>query len=224
MRSMALFLRFWSVPVLGLLGGAACAPLPAMKTPSTEPPARVLPVTETRAGRTDPVTSMRIGNAHVRAITGTPIYAPGTTPYGRAPDPDTRKYRFELVEGAVALQAECSEQARDAPYFGLGKSTIDLYCTCQQGARVRAALQVSEGRGEAALPNNTRLAVWEAHEDERGRRGRPILGYRFRNQQQEAAIDITTRPRAYLPGQLEESQRLPLTCLFAALLLHRPIK
>ena len=177
-----------------------------------------------RASRAAPVSSITIGTAVVRAISGTPIFAPGTTPYGRAPDPQTRKYGFELVHGAHKLRAACEEQAHEAPYFGLGKASVGLYCTCQEGETVQAALLLSEGRGQASLPEQARYTVWEGHEDERGGRAHAILGYRFRGAKGEAAIDITESPRAYLPEQLDETQRAPLTCLFAALLLHQPLK
>lgn len=216
-------MRSRSVLLCSLLS-SACAPQLAVKPPSAATPAQVLEVSEQRPGRAGAPSSIRLGNASVSDISGTLIQAPGTTPYGRAPDPDARKYRFKVLEGVRVLGAECSEQARDAPYFGLGKAAVDLYCTCSEGNAVRAALLVSEGRGEAVLPDHARYAVWETHEDVRGHRVSAILGYRFQNAKAEGAVDITAQPRAYLPSALPAEQRLPLTCLYAALLLHRPVK
>lgn len=202
----------------------ACAQPGPMKPPVSTPPTRVWEITETRSSSSGPTRSLVLGAANVDAISGSMISAPGTTPYGRASDPGTSKYKFNIATPQHALRAECSEQANDAPYFGLGKAAIDLYCTCVDGNVVKAALLLSEGRGQAALVSGERYAVWESHEDEHGHRVRPVLGYRFQAGRSEGAIDITQRPRAYVPASLPAEHELPLACLYAALLLHTPFR
>ncbi|HEX6245544.1 MAG TPA: hypothetical protein VFZ61_31690 [Polyangiales bacterium] len=203
---------------------SACAQPGPMQPPVTKPPARMVEVQESRSSRSGPTRSLALGSASVMEIKSNMIAAPGTTPYGRARDPGSSKYSFTISTREHALSAECAEQANDAPYFGLGKASIDLYCTCAEGGGVRAALLLAEGRGEAALSSGERYAVWESHEDLRGHRVRPILGYRFRNPRQEGAIDISEQPRAYMPATLPAEHELPLACLYAALLLHTPFR
>src|SRR5688572_29597309 len=113
---------------------SACAQPGPMRPPETSPPPRVWVVQEARKSRTGPTQSLKLGEANVSEIKGNVIFAPGTTPYGRASDPGASKYGFTIATKERALRAECSEQANDAPYFGLGKSSIDLYCTCQEGS------------------------------------------------------------------------------------------
>lgn len=200
-----------------LLMSSGCA-AHSMRPPQAEVASNAIPVIERDASQR----SLQIGATEVRDVWRMSIAAPGTTPFARAVEPDRRDYHFKLQAGGHALHGECREQYRDAPYFGLGKRTVDLRCECSEAKTVRAALLVREGRGEAVLPDHAHYEVWEAHESAAGKRTSAILGYRFRSARGEGGIDTTQQARAYMPRDLSDTAQLPLTCLYAALLLHDP--
>lgn len=207
-------MRHLSVGLIVLVG---CAPL-SMQPPKAGVTSAAVPIVEKDAAQR----SLQIGTSEVRDVWRMSIAAPGTTPYGRAVEPSQRDYHFKLHAGERALSGNCREEYRDAPYFGLGKRSVDLRCECSEAKAVRAALLVREGRGEAVLPDHAHYEVWEAHESEAGKRTNAILGYRFRSAKGEGGIDTTQQARAYMPRDLADSGQLPLTCLYAALLLHDP--
>jgi len=176
-----------------------------------------------------PAASMRdhqlsIGAAQVSDVKGTPIHPPGMTAYGRVLDQDKWDYTFTLREGGRSLRAECTEQVGDVRFFALGAVMLDLRCSCFEGSARLATLAVVNGKGSAVLPGNMHYAVSETRQSKQGRSARSVLGYNFHAATGTGAIDITRQALAYMPKQLSEEQRLPLTCLYAALLLHRPVK
>lgn len=208
--------------VLALLN-SGCLGL-SMKPPAKGDDARVVQVSDYRPSASARDHELAIGAAKVDDVAGTPIYPPGLAAYGRVPDNDKWQYTFSAAEGGHRLRGECTEQVGEVRFFGVGDIMLDLRCSCFEGDKRAATLTVVSGKGEAVLPGNARFAVKETRESEQGRRSRAVLGYRLAGAAGEGGIDTTRQARAYYPAQLVEAQRLPLTCLYAALLLHRPIK
>jgi hypothetical protein len=165
---------------------------------------------------------LRIGRYQVADVEGTPILPAGMTAYGRLPDQTEWKYQYVIRDGARQLRGECKEEIGEVRYFGLGETTLDVHCRCLTGATVKGDVYVQRGKGKAWLAPGHRFAVFGTHGSAEGKRSRAILGYRFQSGVATGAVDVTKRARVFSSASLPPEQELPLACLYAGLLLHRP--
>lgn len=218
-------MRIASILTAGALAllSAGCFNL-TMKPPSQDVDRAVLEVRDYKPSQNKRVAQLGIGKAEVRGVAGTPIHPPGLTAYGRMPAQDKWSYTFQLHEGNGQLRAECEETQGDVRYVVVGDIMLDVRCSCFEGETRVASLNVTSGLGEVVLPGNAHYAVKESRTSQQGHRSRSVLGYQLEGPGGQGGIDVTRAARAYLPARLEAAQRLPLLCVYAGLLLHRPTK
>lgn len=204
---------------LGLLWG--CSPL-TMKPPSTHSPLRQQEVKGHTPSLSYRDSELRIGRFKVDEVEGTPILPAGMTAYGRLPDQTEWKYQYVIRDGKGQLRGECKEEVGEVRYFGLGETTLDVHCRCLAGTTVKADVYVQRGQGKGWLAPGQRFAVFGTRGSAQGKRSRAILGYRFQSGKATGAVDVTKRASVYYSAGLPPGDELPLTCLYAGLLLHRP--
>jgi hypothetical protein len=211
------------VATLALLSG--CMKL-SMKPPDKGVEPQLVKVSDYSPSPSSRDHQLSIGAAKLGDVSGTPIVPPGLSAYGRIAEQDKWNYKFTLREGKHGLRAECTEQPGAVRFFAVGEIMLDLRCTCFEGDKRVATLALASGKGEAVLEGNAHYRLSESRQSKEGRKSRAVLGYRFDAVKGGGAggIDVSRRPLAYLPIGLLPEQRLPLTCLYAALLLHRPVK
>ncbi|HEX6243867.1 MAG TPA: hypothetical protein VFZ61_23290, partial [Polyangiales bacterium] len=138
------------------------------------------------------------------------------------------KYQYLVKGGGKQLRGECKENVGEVRYFGLGETTLDVHCRCYQsakpveGEKPTADVYVQRGQGKAWISPNQRFAVFGTRGSAQGKRSRVILGYRLQSGVTLGAVDVTKKAVVYTSASLAKQDELPLTCLYAGLLLHRP--
>jgi len=165
---------------------------------------------------------LRLGRFTVDDVEGTPIFPPGRTAYGRMPQQDQWKYTYQVSDGKKKLRGECEETVGEVRYYGLGDTTLDVHCRCLSGESVQAELRVNRGKGKALIAPGHRFAVFGTRGSAQGSRSRAILGYKLQSGTTLAAVDVTKQAATYTAAALPPEQELPLACVYAGLLLHRP--
>lgn len=220
MDTVGSFLGALCIALCTLCGGCRLS----MKPPAQGVDPKVVEVHDYRPPQNTRPDALRIGAAQVSDVSGTAIHPPGLTAYGRARDQDRWEYTFTLKDGPHQLRGECSENVGKVRWYGIGEVMLNLRCSCFEGATRVTSLSVKEGSGEAQLPGGERYTVTLSRDSKEGRYSRGVLGYLVRGASGEGGVDVTRDARAYYPHELPEEQRLPLTCAYAALLLHRPTK
>jgi hypothetical protein len=171
---------------------------------------------------------LRIGRYRVADVSGTPILPAGMTAYGRMPDQTEWNYQYLVGGNGKQLRGECKENVGEVRYFGLGETTLDVHCRCYQspkpveGEKPVAEVYVQRGQGKAWINPDHRFAVFGTRGSAQGKRSRIILGYRLQSGTSVGAVDVTKEAAVYTSASLPSQDELPLTCLYAALLLHRP--
>lgn len=215
----------WVLCSAALLLLSGCLKL-SMKPPEKGVDPHVVKVSEYSPSPSSRDHQLSIGAAKVGDVTGTPIVPPGMAAYGRIAEKDKWSYAFTLREGNKTMRGECTEQAGAVRFFAVGAIMLDLRCACFEGDKRLSTLTLVSGKGEAVLTGDARYQVLESRNSKEGGSSRAVLGYRFqaRKGSGAGAIDVSRRPLAYFPNGLLAEQRLPLTCLYAALMLHRPVK
>jgi hypothetical protein len=166
--------------------------------------------------------ALSIGSAKVSDVSGTAIYPPGLTAYGRMPDQNAWDYQYKVRDGSSALRGECKEETGEVRYYGLGETTLDVRCSCFVGDKLTGAVEIKRGEGKATLLPAHRFAVFGTRGSKQGKRSREILGYRFQSGKSVAAVDVTKSSAAYFTDNLTSDEQQTLTCLYAGILLHRP--
>ena len=192
-----------------------------------KPPVSNSPLTRVKVEGHNPSLSyrdseLRIGRYKVDGVEGTPILPAGMTAYGRLPDQTEWKYQYVIQDGSKKLRGECKEEVGEVRYFGLGETTLDVHCRCLSGATVKADVYVQRGKGKAWLSSGHRFAVFGTRGSAQGKRSRAILGYRVQSGTSVGGVDVTKEAAVYTSATLPRADELPLTCLYAGLLLHRP--
>lgn len=193
-----------------------------MKRPESSGSLQSVPVRGHSPSLTARDRELRIGEAKVDHVEGTRIYPAGLTAYGRLPEQKEWDYQFEIHGATETLRGECHEVVGKTRYYGLGETTLDVACRCLLGNELRAEIRIEDGRGKASIAPDHRFAVFGTRASAQGKRAHSILGYRFQSGKSVAAVDVTKRARGYIGVSLPPEQRLPMQCLFAGLLLHRP--
>ena len=206
---------------LGLMLLMGCAPL-TMKPPTSHSPFKQVKVEGHTPSLSYRDSELRIGPYRVGDIEGTPILPAGMTAYGRLPDQTEWKYQYVIRDTKKQLRGECKEEVGEVKYFGLGETTLDVHCRCLSGATVKADVYVQRGKGKGWLAPGHKFAVFGTRGSTQGKRSRAILGYRFESGKATGAVDVTKRATVFSSTSLSPEDELPLTCLYAGLLLHRP--
>lgn len=204
----------------GLLLLAGCGTL-TMKPPTSEKPLARVNVEGHSPSLSHRDEELRLGRFTVDDVEGTPIYPPGLTAYGRMPEQDLWKYTYQVSDGKQTLRGECQETVGEVRYYGLGDTTLDVHCRCLAGERLQAELRVNRGKGKALITPGHRFAVFGTRGSAQGRRSRAILGYKLQSGTSVAAVDVTKQAATYAAA-LPPEQELPMACMYAGLLLHRP--
>jgi hypothetical protein len=207
--------------VCGVLLLTGCGTL-TMKPPISDKPLARVKVEGHSPSLSHRDEELRLGRFTVDDVEGTPIFPPGLTAYGRMPEQDLWKYTYQVSDGKKKLRGECQETVGEVRYYGLGDTTLDVHCRCLSGDKVQAELRVNRGKGKALIAPGHRFAVFGTRGSAEGRRSRAILGYKLQSGSTLAAVDVTKRAATYTTAALPPEQELPLACVYAGLLLHRP--
>lgn len=192
-----------------------------MKPPATSLPLHTVAVQGHVPRHDGRDSELSIGGAKISEVKGTAIYPPGLTAYGRMPDQSRWDYQYQVHDGQRALRGECTEQAGEVRYYGLGETTLDVSCRCFVADQPVAELQIERGAGKATLLPAHRFAVYGTHGSKQGRQAREILGYRLQSGKSIGAVDVTKTSGAYYAENLSREEQDALTCLYAGILLHR---
>jgi hypothetical protein len=208
------------VIVLGALLASGCTKL-SMKPPQTPLALHAVAVQGHIPNHASRDSELSIGTAKVSEVTGTAIYPPGLTAYGRMPDQREWNYQYKVRDGQSALRGECLERVGETRYYGLGETTLDVSCRCFAATTQVAEVNLRGGEGKATLAPAHRFAVFGTRGAKQGGSSREILGYRFQSGQSVAAIDVTKASGAYYADNLSQDEQHAFTCLFAGVLLHR---
>ncbi len=202
-----------------LAGG--CANL-RLKRPQAALPS-ALPVKGHSPTQTHRDQRLSIGSYEVGEVSGTPVLPAGLSAYGRVQEQSEWNYQFRVKGHGKVLRGECTEKVGDVRFYGFGQTLLDLGCRCYEGTEQTAELKLVGEKGSVTLAGS-RYALAASRESEQGKFSRDVLGYRLSGGLGEGGVDTTKRARAYLPKQVAEADKAPLTCVYAALLLHRPKK
>ena len=204
-----------------LLGGAlagGCAGL-TLKRPQAVLPS-ALPIKGHVPTETHRDQRLQIGSYQVGEVSGTPILPAGLSAYGRVQEQSQWNYRFELRGHGKLLRGECTEKVGVVRFYGFGQVLLNLACRCVDAGAQVAQLELAEEKGTVTLPGS-RYAIRASRQSEQGKGSRNVLGYRLSGGVGDGAVDTTKHARAYLPKNIAETDKGPLTCVYAALLLHR---
>jgi hypothetical protein len=199
-----------------LAGG--CGGLTLKRPPAVLPSA--LPVKGHRPTETHRDERLQIGSYQIGEVDGTPILPAGLSAYGRVQEQTRWDYHFEMRGHGKLLRGECTEKVGDVRFYGFGQVLLDLSCRCLDGGAQVAQLELAQEKGSVTLPGS-RYAIRASRQSEQGKGSRNVLGYRLSGGLGDGAVDTTKHARAYLPKQITETDKGPLTCVYAALLLHR---
>jgi hypothetical protein len=144
----------------------------------------------------------------------------GVVAFERAPDESKLAFRFR--HGQVQFTGSCLEELR-TNMMGLKRPTVGLHCHCEQDGRMLAELALSDYAGRAELhPAQGTFEVSALHQTASGKQKKDILGYWFRSEAAEGAVDLLGDGRVFVPAALSAEQKSRLLCLYGALLLYKP--
>jgi hypothetical protein len=214
----ALPARFGLPMLLGAALAGGCAGL-TLKRPQAVLPS-ALPVKGHVPTETHRDERLQIGSYQVSEVSGTPILPAGLSAYGRVQEQTRWDYRFELRGHGKLLRGECIEKVGEVRFYGFGDVLLDLSCRCVDAGAQVAQVELVREKGSVTLPGS-RYAIRASRLSEQGKSSRSVLGYRLSGGLGDGAVDTTKHARAYLPAKIGESDKGPLTCVYAALLLHR---
>jgi hypothetical protein len=200
----------------GVLAG--CAGM-SLKRPQAVLPS-AWPVKGHAANDTHRDERLQIGSFVVDEVDGTPILPAGLSAYGRVQEQSEWKYQFSVHGGGKLLRGECLERVGDVRFFGFGEKLLDLECRCRDGSAQVAELKLAHEQGSVTLAGS-HYALRASRQSEQGKSSRYVLGYRLSGGLGEGAVDTTAHPRAYVPKGVSPTDKPPLACVYAALLLHR---
>jgi hypothetical protein len=209
-----------SLAWLATLLVSGCGTL-SMKPPESKLRVRSVAVHGHAPSRSGRDSKLRIGAAEVSDVTGTAIYPPGLTAYGRMPEQALWNYTYRVREGASALRGECVEEVGEVRYYGLGETTLDVSCRCFAGDKPAAEVSIKGVDGKATLLPAHRFAVFGTRGSKQGKRSREVLGYRFQSGSSIGGVDVTKASGAFYGDNLSSEEQHALTCLYAGILLHR---
>ncbi len=208
--------------VLASLGG--CASI-TMQPPQGVHDATVLPVT----GHSGNLISFREKDLTLGAYRVTNIdrdwdrgSSQSAGPWAR--DAHKKAFRFDLKSQQRTLHAECVEQAVTHEVAGFGKSKATFKCSCAEGDGKPSTLELINGVGKATLSDGDTFEVAALYDSEQGPTTTEALGYHFKKDGAEGAVDVTVGGRAWVPKDIAEEQLFELVCHYGALFLYRPTK
>lgn len=137
-------------------------------------------------------------------------------------DAKKKAYRYDVKANQRTLRGECTEQAVQHSVVGFGKMKVTFHCTCKEGDTQRATLDLVNEAGTVKIGEATSFDVTAVHQSEQGAQLSSALGYHFVAADQEGAVDVGGKGRAWAPANMAEEDLFGLVCSYAGLFLYRP--